>query len=45
MFLRSFSQGHVSALPRAIFRLITFFFSRQTIQLAMLYCCYPRDQV
>jgi len=29
MFLHSFSQRHVSALPRAIFRLIT-------IQLAML---------
>jgi len=42
MFLHSFSQRHVSALPRTILRLITFFFARQTIQLAMLCYCYRR---
>jgi len=36
MFLHSFSQRHVTALPWAILRLITYFFARQTIQLAML---------
>jgi len=35
-FLHSFSQRHVSALSRAIFRLITYFFARHTIRLAML---------
>jgi len=35
-FLHSFSQRNVLALPRAIFRLITYFFARQTIQLAKL---------
>jgi len=45
MFLHSFSQRHVSALPRAVFRLITYFFARQTIQLAMLCYCYQRDLV
>ena len=43
MFLHSFSQQHVSALPRAILRLATFFFARQNIQLAVLCYCYRRD--
>jgi len=43
MSLQSISQRHVSALPWAIFRLITFFFARQTIQLAMLFYCYRQD--
>jgi len=43
MFLHSFSERHVSALPRAVFRLITYVFARQTKQLAMLCYCYRRD--
>ena len=45
MFLHCFSHRHVSALPRAIFRLNTFFFAGQTIQLAMLCYCYRWDFV
>ena len=33
------------SLPRAIFRLIAFFFARQTIKLAMPCYCYKRDLV
>jgi len=43
MFLHSFSQLHVSAIPRAIFGLITYFFARPTIQLAML--CIAIDEI
>jgi len=45
MFLHNLSQRHVSALSWAIFRLNTFFFARQTIQLAMLCYCYRLDTV
>jgi len=34
-----------SALPQVIFKLITYFFARQTIQLALPRYCYRRDLV
>jgi hypothetical protein len=43
MFLHSVSQRHVSALPKAIFSLITFSFARQPIQLSILCYCYRPD--
>jgi hypothetical protein len=45
MFLHSFSPRRVSALPRAIVRLITFYFAGQIIQLSLLILCNANHKI